>query len=89
VSPQYHPHLSETGSDGELAALAAQVSRAVRQTGQMNQAVTRVAAELQSLTGEIDVLAGEVGALAAEGDQESAVGIVPGARSAPDDQPSH
>ena len=88
MDSRYNPHLSGTGSDRELARLAAEVGRAVRQTGRMNQAVTQVVAEVQSLTGEVDVLVVEVGALAAERDQESSGEIVPAARSALDDEPS-
>jgi len=75
-------------SESEVARLATEVRGAVRQTMRINQVVTRVVAELRSLTGEVDALAGEVGALAAEHRQEPPVGIVPGARSAPDGESS-
>jgi hypothetical protein len=51
----------------------------------MNQVVTRVVADLHSLTGEVDVLAAEVGALLTELGQERFAEGVPAPRSAPDD----
>jgi hypothetical protein len=88
VDTRYDHNPLGADNDSEIARLTAEVYRAVRQTVQVNQVVTRVLAEIQSLTGEVDVLAGEVGALAAERGQEPSGEVVPGARSAPDGESS-
>lgn len=88
MDTRYDQDLLGAGSENELARLAAEVYRAVRQTVQVNHAVTRVVAEMQSLTGEVDVLAAEVGVLAAELGQEPCVEVVPVARSVPDGESS-
>ena len=86
MDTRYDQNLLGADSDSAVARLVAEVYRAVRNTVHMNQVVTRVVAEMQSLTGEVDVLAAEVGALAAELGQEPCVDGVPAPRSAPDDE---
>jgi hypothetical protein len=88
VDTRYDQNPLGADNESEIARLAAEVYRAVRQTVRVNQAVTQVVAEMQSLTGEVDVLAAEVGALAAERDQGRCAKVVPVARSAPDGESS-
>lgn len=77
VGTGYDHNPRGAGSESTVARLAAEVQKAAGHTARMNQAITRVVAEVHSLTGEIDELAGEVGALAAESGQESPGGSAP------------
>lgn len=81
VTTHYEYRLMRVDSESEIARLAAEVRQAIRQTGRISQAVTRIAAEA-------GLLAGEVGALAAESGQEFLPESAPAPRSAPDDEPS-
>lgn len=61
MTARYNHTISVRDSEAELARLTAEVYRAAHQTGQVSQAVTRVAAEVRCLADEVDALAAEYG----------------------------
>lgn len=77
-----HTTVMGAGHESEVELLMVEVRRAVYQTGQVSQAVTRVAAEVACLAGVVD-------AFAAEYREGCSPGIGPVPRCVPDGPSSH
>lgn len=84
------PHLSTgAGGNNQITGLVIEVSQAVHHTGQINQAIARIAAEVADLMSQVDALAAQVHARVDAHDAACAPYRLSVPESVADDESSH